>query len=318
MKKEVVIILLACVYSVFPCLAFSDEPILVLEEMPPPNVDIPDNLGTAGLTLEGFYLRGINNNLVYAIMPFNTNSVLQLSQNYAFGGHIAIDYVDPYSSHLSRLEYEHLPETHAGQNFFNGTTHYHASVESSYRAFNALVEQSLLIGPYWETTFIAGLSYVQLSQRFSPQGLFFVPVLPSSFISAAKYELQLSGGGLIGGLRALLNYYGFAVGTEVLPTLLIMKNRLNNSFDINQAIPPVIYTTVVNVSGIMSVVPELQMRGFLIYGYQFQNDTQLTAEIGYRFNQFFNVRTNHAFLDLESQEIGFAGPYLRFRYSGVI
>jgi len=322
MKKELQVLLLACFFGTIPNLAIADDDALVLDETPPPNVDVPDNLGTAGITLEGFYLRGFNSDLVYAVSPLflvsGTNTIRQLSQDYAFGARLAVDYVGPDSYNILKLEYEHLPQSHGSESFFDGVTHFHASVESTYRAFSATSEQPLLIGPYWETHFIGGARYIQVSQTFSPRGAFFLPEFSASTISAARYEVQFSGGGIVGGLSSLWTYHGFGIGTEALTSILLVNNRLNNSFAIDQNITPILYNVVVNIDDIMNIVPELHVRGFMNYRYKFRNDTEFTTELGYRFNQFFNVRTNHVFENIDSQHIGFAGPYLQFRYAGVI
>jgi hypothetical protein len=311
-------ILFALIATSFSSIVLADDDLLALESAYVPNVDVPDNQGTAGFLVEGWWVRAYNNDLGFT--PITTGELKTVSQNFDFAGRLGVEYVGPNSFNITKFDYEHFPESRGQELAYIGSDIFLGEVESDYRGVSAIAEQPLLIGPYWDARFFGGLRFVQLDQMFQAYNLTdLLTAVAPTFGIGKKFEARFDGVGTIAGFRSTFKAYGFGLGVSSYVALLIGHSKINGFFlGVDPREPGLLQYAPIDIDEDYAFVPELHVRGFLNYTYHFASDTNLTVEAGWRGNQFFNFRSRVAFEDTipsfpftPDEQLGFAGPYLQ-------
>lgn len=297
----------------------------------PPRVDIPDMREGWGFMIEGAALRGYNNDLSYftfdseVFAPADVtfaDKVFEVKPDYAFNLRVGVDYTLADSANILKLNYEHLfhNTTSNSENLITGaagTVYAKGSVEQQLDDVNLVSEQHILIGPYIEATITGGLRYARVSQDFSAvvdatgAGLGFTEA------ATTTSSFQFNGVGPLGGMGAMFHLTeNFALGGETQVALLIGESKLTGSdSDIfTFAGDTFIANGTIRTNDVYSIVPELYARIYGNYFYRFDDGMELQLELGWRVNQFFNIRTavdDHVVNPTTtSNDIGFSGPYL--------
>jgi hypothetical protein len=296
----------------------------------PPRVDIPDMRAGWGFYLEGAAIQAYNNNLSYgfveivpAVIPtvvgeFKIPNVTP-KWNFAIRG--GVDYTLADSANVLKLDYEHVFDSNATDNteidvlgFVHG-----GEVKIKLDGVRLVSEQHILIGPYWEATLTGGLRYAHVQQTYEraiASGVFGDDddLEGSATFFGDSHEVKFNGVGPLGGFGGMFHLTeNLALGGETQIALLLGRNT--NSIGLEYAVDGVVISEGgVDVSETTSLVPELFARIYGNYFYRFTDGMELQVELGWRLNQFFNVRDAIAndFFDVThvSDDIGFSGPYL--------
>jgi hypothetical protein len=318
----------------------------------PPRVDIPDMIPGWGISLEGSALRGYNNNLNYEQLVLSTSETVgfntftftdllfeDVDPTYAFGLRVGVSYTLANAGNVLKLFYEHLFDRSSTDSVSAlipiGTTEVSAveaegSVRQKLDGVSLLSEQHILIGPYWETTLSGGARFAHVSQQLNAEELVYTTTVAShSFVSAvaesASYSMQFNGVGPLAGLGTMFHVCeNFLIGAEAQGALLMGRNKVGfNADGLTIQAPDPFLALSGDVDSIYSIVPEMYYRIYGNYFYRFHDGSELQVELGWRANQFFNLRTftqlgdfNGVAVDItNSDDIGFSGPYLMFQYN---
>lgn len=327
-----------------------------------PTVTIPTITPGLGLSIQGSALRGYNNNLNYAspsdafifgiirLNPVNPGSVsfYTLSPPYAFALQVGLDYALADQGNILKLNYEHLFNRESTANnsdtyvstsvldpistvVFGGT----GSLDQKLDNISLFSEQHVLIGAKWETTFSGGLRFAHLVQELSTKELATIDTPATSTALTTSSTMQFNGVGPMAGLGALFHLNNsLLIGTQVEGALLLGLNKINNQIRTHIVVPPSTNSLAVypffNTNS-YGTVPELAYSIYANYFYRFNNQAEMEIEIGWRMDQFFNLRTFNDFNSvinmvtagnyveniasaalnlIQSDDIGFSGPYL--------
>lgn len=294
----------------------------------PPRVDIPDMREGWGFTVAGAALRGYNNDLGFftfdsevfapADLTF-ADKVFEVKPDYAFNLTVGVDYTLADSANILKLTYEHLFHNTSSNSetlatAAGGTVYAKGSVQQELDDVNLVSEQHILIGPYIEATLTGGLRYARVSQDFDTvldATAAVVPVVDAAINTAAN--LQFNGVGPLGGMGVMFHMTeNFALGGETQVALLLGESKLSNTDSFLG--DDIAVNGTLKTNDVYSIVPELYARIYGNYFYRFDDGMELQLELGWRVNQFFNIRTS---VDDDivnptttSNDIGFSGPYL--------
>jgi hypothetical protein len=323
------------------------------------NVDIPKMLNGWGFWVEASALRPYNVNLNYVgINPTieetsGLNTIVweagindSLTPTYDFNLRVGVSYALGDTANILKLFYEHL--FHRDYSSSTQITVPHltqleytdvlaqGTASQKLDGVTFLSEQHILLGSIWESTVSLGVRYARVSQHIQAWDLLnnysSANLTPTNIESANDtFAMQFNGVGPLLGFGGIFNLWNnLVLGAETQAALLVGKNKIaaNGSFiDVNKVSSTVYYDTVDDdIDSIYSMVPELYYRLYANYFYQFANATELQVELGWRANQFFNLRTFDTFNQLNggfdritvntttSDNIGFSGPYLMIQY----
>ena len=278
---------------------------------------------------------------------FAMNNIEDIAPVYSLALRAGVDYTIADSANVIKLSYEHLfardgsNEFHNDVAFDGGTVVYDISgtVKQKLDGVTLLSEQHILIGSSWETTLSGGARFAHVSQTFSTnENVLLVgtsmlaPAPMIAVVETSDFNMQYNGAGPLVGLGAIFHVMdNFALGAQTQGALLIGRNKI--SVDAEALIlgaapvgiaPPLteIFTEELDSKSIYSIVPEMDYRLYANYFYRFTNGGELEVEAGWRANQFFNLRTfsttgsadSIAINSVDSDDIGFSGPYLSFHY----
>jgi hypothetical protein len=331
-----------------------------IEDIPPalPVIDTPAMRPGFGYWIEANYLRGYTNqNDAYgnSTVEYSSSTVdvvdyidyyRSIDQNYSFGLQVGGFYVIPDTANVLKLSYGHL-FAHTTHTNFTGPRYdlvnevgnvvirnTKASRQQKLDDVTLLSEQHVLIGPYWETTISGGARYARVSQDsgfYSNSPVFSIPEYMLEYHNYGKvdYALQFNGVGPMLGLGGLFHFWeNCAFGAEVQGALLMGREKINYSQTSGQIYPTSLTLTIEKDidDQINSMVPEFFYRIYANYFARLNNGAEIELELGWRTNQFFNLRIWQfgaysgedaavaAVNTTYSQDIGFSGPYLTFQY----
>lgn len=284
----------------------------LIEETYIPNVDVPDNQGSAGFSVEGWWARAYNNNLVYTQHIYSLYGFSDsLSPDSDFAGRVEVQYVGPESFNWIKFDYEHFPESH-DKKLYIANAIFEGEVEAGFRGATALAEQPLYIGKYWTSTFFGGMRFAQLEQRFTHVDISRRAEIVLGDSVGERYELRYDGVGPIIGTSALLQRKGLGVGVRGYTALLLGNSKINGFSIQNVPFSLDLNFSPVDIPEQYSIVPEMHMRGFINYTYSTIMLSNFTIEAGWRMNEFFNLRARNCDRKLLSDQLGFSGPYVLF------
>lgn len=322
----------------------------------PPRVDIPDMREGWGFYLEGAAIRPYNNNTVFGdtltfVAPnfdFFEVDYDAVNPDFNFALRVGVDYTMADSANILKLEYEHVWDSQSTANsdasfvFFDDDEDdipfvSAGDVKIRLDAVKLVSEQHILIGPYWEATLTGGLRYARVQQKLNYGTALDLFVDgeddDDGFDGALAFDafentMTFNGVGPLGGVGGMFHVTeNLAFGAETQIALLLGSNKLDidyyallpNFFEGPDFIP---VAGEFNTSSQTSIVPEIFARIYGNYFYRFDDGMELQVELGWRLDQYFNLRTSFAENELTedaffaeapitiSDEIGFSGPYL--------
>jgi len=323
---------------------------------------IPNMISGWGFSIEGAALRPYDNDLIYGLNSSNEyssdgpdsnifdidNYYKYFKPKYAFNLRVGLSYTFYDSGTVLQLFYEHyfnrkVTDSSAFEvtndqrdtpprtfDYFN-----EGSLRNKFDGVTLAAEQHFILGPFWESTLTGGLRFAHLSQQIELANNF-VQVQDANFFNATAFNsMQFNGAGPLAGIGTIFHLNeDFAIGAEGLGALLMGRNKIGSNVTYNSGTVGSLPDTTVNannhIDSIYSIVPEVYYRIYGNYSYLFANNTELTIELGWRGNLFFNVRTALLEGDVSSNkpplfnsteqiptfstDLGFMGPYLTVYY----
>lgn len=310
----------------------------------PSGVDLiaPDSIGLWSIGIEGVYAKSGNYDYQYAQVNTNTQLTLEplrdevVGSDYHWGGEIDLTYLFPGNSRDVRLDYTHLHFNNSDNTTIGGNQSLAPALGPDYYASFALLTSSgdfahaeqdstldvvdLIFGGWIRTgarvdlhpTF--GIRYANIRNEDEAD---YVNTIGQ--VATQEIKSNFEGIGPRVGADAVVHaWHGLSIVGSIGASLLV--GIIDSDLELyDPTIPSGVTENTYENEHITHVIPELDARLGLDYGYAFTPLTSLNVQVGWEVVNYFDVVDTNG-LDAftpntinGAQAFGYQGPYLRLQ-----